>query len=179
MELRRFTLGTRPFVNLDVLVRVTTVDRQTWLNWLLDSKSVSACFVRTRDGLFVEVSCTECIVRCKCTPSVAKLWIDWCKTTNARRRLTDSEKRRVASEQQWKCMMCGKELDDTYEVDHIEEHCIRALNDRKNLQALCPHCHRVKTANDRFYGDPLFEDSPSTNILQGKDGNVFSAYFLQ
>jgi 5-methylcytosine-specific restriction endonuclease McrA len=32
-----------------------------------------------------------------------------------------------------------------YEMDHINEHCATSDNTLKNLQALCPNCHSVKT----------------------------------
>ena len=82
------------------------------------------------------------------------------------RKLTDSIKKTIASRQNYKCAnklgsnlrglegfkcSCWKEdqggsFDESgYEIDHIIEFCISHDDDKKNLQALCTTCHRVKT----------------------------------
>ena len=170
--------GSRPFVDVDVVAQQTGVPRETWVQWLMDEKECSAMFLRSQEGMFVEASSLEGVARRRCTPEACAKWMRYCRANKTRRRLTDAEKKRVAAEQQWKCAECLGQLDETYEVDHIEQHAIRANNARKNLQALCPACHRTKTVQDRQFGDPLFEtpgyDTPGN--LEG--GGVFSKYFL-
>ena len=62
-----------------------------------------------------------------------------------KRNVTPKTKKIVASNQYWKCNICKKILDYTFEVDHIEELRYGGNNDIHNLQALCPNCHRRKT----------------------------------
>jgi hypothetical protein len=180
-DIRLVTMsGSRPFVHVDTVVRNTGVPKDTWMQWLLDERECSVMFLRSQEGTFVEASSLEGIVRRKCTPEICAGWMRFCRANSTQRRLTDAEKKRVAAEQKWTCAGCGAALDATYEVDHIEQHAIRANNARANLQALCPACHRSKTAEDRYFGDPLFEkpqyDVPG--VVQGRDGNLFSKYFL-
>jgi len=63
-----------------------------------------------------------------------------------KRSVSETKKRYVASNQNWKCGECLKSLDHTYEVDHIIALKDGGTNGVNNLKALCPHCHRKKTA---------------------------------
>ena len=65
-----------------------------------------------------------------------------------KRRVTGHHKKYVASSQKWKCNMCGKLLDHSYEVDHIVPLYKGGTNDISNLQALCRNCHGKKTVQD-------------------------------
>ena len=179
-NIRLVTLtGPRAFVDVSTVASHTGIPRQTWVDWLMDANECSAMFLRSQEGLFVEASSVESVLRHRCTPEVCAQWMQFCRVNRTRRRLTEAEKKKVAAEQQWRCAACQCALDATYEVDHIEQHAIRANNSRQNLQALCPRCHRTKTNEDRYFGDPLFETrkgAPPTN-LEGGNGGVFSAYF--
>ena len=62
-----------------------------------------------------------------------------------KRNVSPKTKKIIASKQEWKCNICGKILDFTYEVDHINELRYGGNNEIDNLQALCPNCHRRKT----------------------------------
>lgn len=64
------------------------------------------------------------------------------------RKVSSTMKKTVASNQQWKCGLCHKLLDETYEVDHIIPLYKGGTNDLNNLMALDPHCHRKKTIRD-------------------------------
>ena len=171
--------GSRAFVDVSTVAAQTGVPRQTWIDWLMDNNECSAMFLRSQEGLFVEASSVESVLRHRCTPAVCAQWMEFCRVNHTRRRLTEAEKKQVAAEQRWRCASCDCNLDATYEVDHIEQHAIRANNSRKNLQALCPACHRSKTREDRYFGDPLFETrkGPAPTNLVGQDGCVFSAFF--
>lgn len=59
-------------------------------------------------------------------------------------------KKKVAASQQWKCKICTNTLDETYEVDHTVALDNGGTNDMSNLRALCPHCHRKKTVEERI-----------------------------
>jgi len=84
-----------------------------------------------------------------------KLWMDPVldftsksteKHTNmGKRSVSDSKKKYVASQQEWKCKKCQDILPATFEVDHIVRLQYGGSNEIDNLQALCPNCHRNKT----------------------------------
>jgi hypothetical protein len=71
--------------------------------------------------------------------------------TKHKRNVSALLKKKVAASQQWKCASCNALLDETYEIDHkiALEH--GGTNDPSNLWALCPHCHRKKTVNERIF----------------------------
>lgn len=63
-----------------------------------------------------------------------------------KRAVSNMRKKMVASNQDWKCGHCGCKLDYTYEIDHRLRLDEGGTNDVNNLIALCPSCHRKKTA---------------------------------
>ena len=67
-----------------------------------------------------------------------------------KRNVSESKKKYVASNQQWKCTKCQIILDATYEVDHIVPLYKGGNNDVHNLEALCRNCHGKKTLLDRI-----------------------------
>ena len=85
-----------------------------------------------------------------------KTIIGYCRKTcdrffpkqKTRRQVSALTKKMVASNQKWRCVGCGGLLDFTYEIDHIQPISQGGSNDLDNLQALCPHCHRVKTLEE-------------------------------
>jgi len=70
--------------------------------------------------------------------------------TREKRNVTGLMKKKVAASQSWKCGHCKSTLDETYEVDHILALYKGGSNDEANLVALCPHCHRKKTVEERL-----------------------------
>jgi hypothetical protein len=70
--------------------------------------------------------------------------------TKYKRNVSALLKKKVAASQQWKCTSCKNILDETYEVDHIIALEHGGSNDPSNLRALCPHCHRKKTVEERL-----------------------------
>jgi hypothetical protein len=70
--------------------------------------------------------------------------------TREKRNVTGLMKKKVAAGQQWKCGNCSATLDETYEVDHRVALFNGGSNDPSNLVALCPHCHRKKTVDERL-----------------------------
>ena len=60
------------------------------------------------------------------------------------------KKKYVASQQDWKCGDCKKQLDYTYEVDHKIRLEHGGGNDVQNLIALCRECHGKKTVLETF-----------------------------
>ena len=84
------------------------------------------------------------------------------QNTNSERRLlgsgkagtkrSDSEtkKKYVASQQNWKCGDCGEQLNAWFEVDHKVRLEHGGGNDVQNLVALCRECHGKKTAMENM-----------------------------
>lgn len=70
--------------------------------------------------------------------------------TREKRNVSALMKKKVAASQGWKCGMCSKLLDETYEVDHRVALYKGGSNDEGNLVGLCPHCHRLKTIEERL-----------------------------
>jgi hypothetical protein len=70
--------------------------------------------------------------------------------TREKRNVTGLMKKKVAAGQAWKCGACAATLDETYEVDHKLALYKGGSNDESNLVALCPHCHRKKTVEERL-----------------------------
>lgn len=71
-------------------------------------------------------------------------------STKEKRNVTGLMKKKVAASQSWKCGSCNSTLDETYEVDHKVALFNGGSNDMSNLVALCPHCHRLKTVEERL-----------------------------
>ena len=62
-----------------------------------------------------------------------------------KRSVSETKKKYVASNQQWKCNDCQNQLDHTFEVDHIKDLRFGGDNSVDNLVALCRNCHGKKT----------------------------------
>ena len=177
MSIRCITLGTRPYIEMNTICDVLKLTPATFFEWIMDPAEYSVGMVRTRQGLFVEESAATLIVGRRCTPDLHHRWRRWVTNNGAKRKLTESEKKAVAAEQFYRCAMRDRTVQQ-YEIDHIEQQCIRANHDRINLQCLCPTCHRKKTLADRLYGDALFEKQMAQKKhLHGEGGNIFSSYF--
>jgi len=63
----------------------------------------------------------------------------------SKRKLTESIKKIIASEQEWKCGNCRQILPSSYQVDHKIPFSICENDEKENLVALCPNCHSLKT----------------------------------
>ena len=68
-----------------------------------------------------------------------------------KRSVSESKKKWVASQQQWKCKHCNNTLDHTFEVDHVVELQFGGTNEVGNLVALCRNCHGVKTSESKIF----------------------------
>ena len=66
------------------------------------------------------------------------------------RNVSQTLKKYVAANQQWKCNYCNNLLDASYEVDHKIPLYKNGSNDISNLQALCRNCHGKKTIYDKL-----------------------------
>jgi hypothetical protein len=65
--------------------------------------------------------------------------------TSTKRSVSETKKKYVASQQDWKCKHCQNQLDATFEVDHVIDLQYGGSNHVDNLVALCRNCHGKKT----------------------------------
>ena len=67
-----------------------------------------------------------------------------------KRSVSETKKKYVASQQEWKCGHCQQQLDHTFEIDHRIRLEYGGGNDVQNLIALCRNCHGKKTASENM-----------------------------
>jgi len=67
-----------------------------------------------------------------------------------KRSVSETKKKYVASQQDWKCGHCKCQLDHTFEIDHRIRLEYGGGNDVQNLIALCRNCHGIKTASENM-----------------------------
>jgi hypothetical protein len=67
-----------------------------------------------------------------------------------KRSVSETKKKYVASQQDWKCGHCEAQLDHTFEIDHRVRLEYGGGNDVQNLVALCRNCHGKKTASENM-----------------------------
>lgn len=67
-----------------------------------------------------------------------------------KRSVSETKKKYVAANQEWKCGNCNNQLDHTYEIDHKVRLEYGGGNDVDNLVALCRNCHGKKTASENM-----------------------------
>ena len=70
------------------------------------------------------------------------------KSNKSKRKLSESIKKIIASEQEWKCADCRHILPSSYQVDHKIPFSISENDEKENLVALCPNCHSLKTQSE-------------------------------
>tara|TARA_B110000008_G_C16847522_1_gene515389 strand:- start:389 stop:949 length:561 start_codon:yes stop_codon:yes gene_type:complete len=69
---------------------------------------------------------------------------------STKRSVSETKKKYVASNQEWKCASCGNQLQAWFEVDHIIRLEHGGTNHVDNLAALCRNCHGQKTAMENL-----------------------------
>ena len=67
-----------------------------------------------------------------------------------KRSVSETKKKYVAANQDWKCGHCQSQLDHTFEIDHKTRLEYGGGNDVQNLIALCRNCHGKKTASENM-----------------------------
>ena len=67
-----------------------------------------------------------------------------------KRSVSETKKKYVAANQEWKCGHCHNQLDHTFEIDHRVRLEYGGGNDVDNLIALCRNCHGKKTASENM-----------------------------
>jgi 5-methylcytosine-specific restriction endonuclease McrA len=66
-------------------------------------------------------------------------------TEHMRRLATRTQRDMLAILQDFRCAICGCELPDRFECDHLVPFSEGGATTLQNLQALCPICHSGKT----------------------------------
>ena len=69
---------------------------------------------------------------------------------STKRSVSETKKKFVASNQNWKCGECKEQLKAWFEVDHIKRLDQGGSNDVDNLVALCRNCHGKKTSMENI-----------------------------
>jgi hypothetical protein len=69
---------------------------------------------------------------------------------STKRSVSETKKKYVAANQDWKCGDCNTRLDHTFEIDHKIRLEYGGDNDVSNLIALCRNCHGKKTAMENM-----------------------------
>jgi predicted restriction endonuclease len=69
---------------------------------------------------------------------------------STKRSVSETKKKYVAAQQDWKCSHCGSQLNAWFEVDHKIRLEHGGGNDVNNLVALCRECHGKKTAMENM-----------------------------
>ena len=80
-------------------------------------------------------------------PAVSRL-LQPSKTTKLS--VSETKKKFIASNQNWKCGECKEMLKAWFEVDHIQRLDQGGSNDVSNLVALCRNCHGKKTSMENI-----------------------------
>lgn len=135
---------------------------EEWASLMNDSM-VPLMMLRAQGELYLEV---EAAGRILSGTSSGQSWLNFIAQRGLRRKLTKAEKIKVAASQKWRCMRCQDLLDETFEVDHVEQHALRGDDSSSNVQALCPHCHRKKTHDDLYLSSPYFGVSAMQHLQQ-------------
>ena len=68
----------------------------------------------------------------------------------AKRSVSETKKKFIASSQDWKCKGCGDKLSAWFEIDHTVRLDRGGTNEVQNLTALCRNCHGQKTAMENM-----------------------------
>ena len=68
-----------------------------------------------------------------------------------KRKVSESMKKYIASNQKWLCNICKLMLDESYEIDHINPLFEGGNNELFNLQALCRNCHGKKKVSEKLH----------------------------
>ena len=69
---------------------------------------------------------------------------------STKRSVSETKKKFVASQQQWRCGDCNEQLTAWFEVDHKTRLEHGGTNEINNLIALCRNCHGKKTAMENL-----------------------------
>ena len=84
------------------------------------------------------------------TPQMNRMMSSGVKTQQ-RRVVSETKKKYIASQQNWKCKKCNNQLSYTFEIDHRVSLENGGSNHVTNLDALCVQCHKEKTLEKNLF----------------------------
>lgn len=84
------------------------------------------------------------------SPQFKRMMNSGTSVTNVKRSVSETKKKYVAAQQNWKCGKCSCQLPGWFEVDHKIRLEHGGDNHIGNLEALCRNCHGEKTAMEKF-----------------------------
>tara|TARA_B100001778_G_scaffold200932_1_gene165908 strand:- start:3 stop:599 length:597 start_codon:yes stop_codon:yes gene_type:complete len=82
------------------------------------------------------------------TPQQQRILKSGNKTT--KRSVSETKKKFVAANQDWKCKHCNNQLSAWFEIDHVKKLEYGGSNNIDNLEALCRECHGKKTGMENL-----------------------------
>jgi hypothetical protein len=136
------------FLHANSLIRHLPVDRNTkdMLSPILDFTNINEGF----NNLNKSFSSNPSIIP-HLSQNIAPQTKRMLNSGNTNKRsVSESKKKYVAANQNWKCGRCQQILDATYEIDHKIELQFGGSNHVSNLEALCRNCHGAKTLENRL-----------------------------
>ena len=101
-----------------------------------------------RDNLYSKIETFKNLTNVKQTPQFNRMLNSGMGTT--KRSVSETKKKYVAAQQNWKCDNCKNMLTASFEVDHKIELQFGGSNHVSNLVALCRNCHGEKTMKHRL-----------------------------
>ena len=178
-------IKNQPHVHIRMVSHLCKISQEEVMDIILDPERRSITITRVyKKGVYIDATEWRCLLLDTFSSEVLRAWDEFMNYDGPKRRkLTQAERTEVASRQAWKCKSCKTTLTSVFEVDHIEEHCLRQNDSFANLQALCPLCHRQKTRRDQLFGNGLLEKitdappAPQKSEKPKKSDNVFAEYF--
>ena len=176
----------KAFVNINFMLPIIGEKTEHYLQWLKNT-TIPYTLIKNK-YVYIEQMAFGRILKENCEKKVYDRWLIEVRKDDVSRNLSKTDKIRVAASQQWKCARCKNLLPATFEVDHVEEWCLRHSDEV--LQALCPNCHREKSYCDINIGNTYFGKECTKDLelnernrkqltvnSDTKEENVFSEYF--
>ena len=124
------------FKHANDIVKCMPVDRDT-------TDMLTPIFNFANSGGSLDKMSEEYIQNSTITPQMKRMMNSGGKTT--KRSVSETKKKYVASQQNWKCGHCEDQLKATFQVDHKVDLRYGGSNHVSNLVALCTECHAQKT----------------------------------
>ena len=176
----------KPFVNVNFMMPIIGEDVTNYTTWLNTTK-IPYTMIKNK-YIYIEQMAFGRILKENCKKKVYDRWMIEIQKDDVGRNLSKTDKIRVAASQKWKCANCKILLPATFEVDHVEEWCLR--HKEEVLQALCPNCHRQKSYWDINIGNAYFGKECAESLELNEQNrkqltsnsdteqeNIFSEYF--
>lgn len=124
------------FKHANDIVRFMPVDKNT-------TDMLTPIFNFASSGGSVDKMSQEYVQNSAVTPQMKRMINSGGNTT--KRSVSETKKKYVASQQNWKCGHCEEQLKATFQVDHKVDLRYGGSNHVSNLVALCTECHAQKT----------------------------------